>query len=185
MQRVTAATVAIRDVLSRATRDVMVLNAIIRMRIKHDAVLLEEWQAAYKIEPSAEYLIGLGDAYAKLGDKANAKKQYEAYMADPLALDTDVAKGKLAALDQAPAGGDDLGLVDGRGQIPRGPAEHVHDAPVDVKGVLDLCEDFPSHELRLSLTVHALEDDDELVTRQAGNCVGRTHNVLEPHRKLL
>ena len=69
---------------------------------------LGEWQAAYQIEPNAEYLIGMGDAYTKLGDKANAKKQYEAYMADPLALDTDVVKGKLASLDKAPA--DDLGL---------------------------------------------------------------------------
>ena len=51
MQRVTAATAAIKDVLSRAARDVMVLNAIIRMRIKHDAVLLEEWQAAMQMSP--------------------------------------------------------------------------------------------------------------------------------------
>ena len=71
---------------------------------------LDEWQAAYKIEPNAEYLIGMGDAYAKLGDKANAKKQYEAYLADPLSMDTDVVKGKLATLDKGPAGGDDLGL---------------------------------------------------------------------------
>ncbi len=28
------------------------------------------------------------------------------------------------------AGGDDVGLVDGRGQLPRGPAKDVHDAPV-------------------------------------------------------
>jgi hypothetical protein len=60
---------------------------------------LQEWEAAYKIEPNAEYLIGMGDAYAKLGDKANAKKQYQAYMSDPLALDTDSVKSKIAGLD--------------------------------------------------------------------------------------
>ena len=68
-----------------------------------------EWDAAYKIEPNAEYLIGLGDAYAKLGDTGNAKKQYQAYMNDPLALDTDTVKAKIAGLGKGGAA-DDLGL---------------------------------------------------------------------------
>ncbi len=67
---------------------------------------LQEWKAAYKAEPNAEYLIGIGDAYAHLGDKAQAKKSYEAYLADPLALPASVTKVKatIAQLD-APAGG--------------------------------------------------------------------------------
>ena len=69
---------------------------------------LEEWQAAYRIEPNSDYLIGMGDAYAAMGDKANARTQYNAYLADPLALDQDGVKGKLAALDKP--GGDDLSL---------------------------------------------------------------------------
>ena len=33
---------------------------------------LEEWQAAYRIEPNSDYLIGMGDAYAAMGDKQAA-----------------------------------------------------------------------------------------------------------------
>src|SRR6266478_3625985 len=47
---------------------------------------LQEWKAAYAAEPNAEYLIGIGDAYSHLGNKAEAKKNYDAYLADPLAL---------------------------------------------------------------------------------------------------
>jgi len=66
---------------------------------------LREWKTAYRMEINAEYLIGIGDAYAHLGNKVEARKQYEAYLADPLALPANAArvKGKIAAL-QAPAG---------------------------------------------------------------------------------
>src|SRR5439155_1353241 len=47
---------------------------------------LEEWKAAYAADVNAEYLIGIGDACTHLGDKGEAKKNYEAYLADPLAL---------------------------------------------------------------------------------------------------
>jgi hypothetical protein len=67
---------------------------------------LTEWKAAYSSDVNAEYLIGIGDSYSHLGNKAEARKNYEAYLADPLALpgNMDRVKGKLAALD-APAGG--------------------------------------------------------------------------------
>jgi hypothetical protein len=67
---------------------------------------LQEWKAAYAAEPNAEYLIGIGDAYSHLGNKAEAKKNYEAYLADPLALPSSVqkVKAKIAALGP-PAGG--------------------------------------------------------------------------------
>src|SRR5216684_2053762 len=67
---------------------------------------LREWQTAYRMEINAEYLIGIGDAHAHLGNKVEARKQYEAYLADPLALPANAArvKGKIAALE-APAGG--------------------------------------------------------------------------------
>jgi hypothetical protein len=66
---------------------------------------LREWQAAYRMEINAEYLIGIGDAYAHLGNKTEARKQYEAYLADPLALPANAArvKVKIAALEP-PAG---------------------------------------------------------------------------------
>src|SRR5229473_941366 len=66
---------------------------------------LREWQAAYRMEINAEYLIGIGDAHARLGNKVEARRQYEAYLADPLALPANAArvKGKIAALG-APAG---------------------------------------------------------------------------------
>ena len=67
---------------------------------------LQEWKAAYAAEPNAEYLIGIGDAYSRLGNNAEAKKNYEAYLADPLALPASVqkVKAKIAALGP-PAGG--------------------------------------------------------------------------------
>src|SRR6267378_5705515 len=66
---------------------------------------LREWQAAYRMEINAEYLIAIGDAYAHLGKKGEARKQYEAYLADPLSLPASAArvKAKIAALE-APAG---------------------------------------------------------------------------------
>jgi hypothetical protein len=67
---------------------------------------LREWKAAYKAEVNAEYLIGVGDAYAHLGNKAEAKKSYEAYLSDPLALPAKVSKvkAKLAQLEASPEG---------------------------------------------------------------------------------
>jgi len=67
---------------------------------------LREWQAAYRMEINAEYLIGIADAHARLGNKAEARRQYEAYLVDPLALPANAArvKKKIAAL-QAPAKG--------------------------------------------------------------------------------
>ena len=61
---------------------------------------LREWQAAYRMEINAEYLIGIADAHAHLGNKVEARKQYEAYLADPLALPANAArvKSKIAAL---------------------------------------------------------------------------------------
>lgn len=67
---------------------------------------LADWKAAYAADVNAEYLIGIGDCYVKLGNTEEAKKNYNAYLADPLALPVNVekVKTKLAALD-APAGG--------------------------------------------------------------------------------
>jgi hypothetical protein len=61
---------------------------------------LREWQSAYRMEINAEYLIGIGDAQSHLGNKTEARKQYEAYLADPLALPANAArvKSKIAAL---------------------------------------------------------------------------------------
>jgi hypothetical protein len=70
---------------------------------------LQEWKAAYAAEPNAEYLIGIGDAHAHLGNKAEAKKSYEAYLADPLALPANVQKVK-TKLAQLQAPGDALAL---------------------------------------------------------------------------
>src|SRR5881398_3453841 len=53
---------------------------------KAERKALEEWKAAYSADINAEYLIGIGDAYSHLGNKDEAKKNYEAYLADPLAL---------------------------------------------------------------------------------------------------
>src|SRR5262249_22765914 len=67
---------------------------------------LEEWKAAYNSDINAEYLIGIGDAYAHLGNKGEAKKNYEAYLADPLALpaNAEKVKTKIAQLDSPPGG---------------------------------------------------------------------------------
>jgi hypothetical protein len=65
---------------------------------------LQEWKAAYAAELNAEYLIGIGDAYVHLGNKGEARKSYEAYLSDPLAIPARVSRvrAKLAALDAAP-----------------------------------------------------------------------------------
>jgi hypothetical protein len=83
---------------------------------------LEAWKAAYSSDVNAEYLIGIGDAYAHLGNKDEAKKNYEAYLADPLALPANVekVKTKIAELDN-PAGG---GLA-----LPGGPGLALPGAP--------------------------------------------------------
>ena len=62
---------------------------------------LEAWKAAYAADVNAEYLIGIGDCYAKLGNSDEAKKNYNAYLADPLALpaNVDKVKAKVASLD--------------------------------------------------------------------------------------
>src|SRR5207248_9409027 len=67
---------------------------------------LEAWKAAYSADGNAEYLIGIGDAYAKLGNAPEAKKNYQAYLADPLALPSNVekVKAKIAGLDTPAAG---------------------------------------------------------------------------------
>src|SRR6266568_295090 len=67
---------------------------------------LEAWKAAYSADINAEYLIGIGDAYSHLGNKDEARKNYEAYLADPLALPTNVekVKVKIAELDSAAGG---------------------------------------------------------------------------------
>ncbi len=95
---------------------------------------LEEWQAAYRLDANADYLIGMGDAYAKLGDKANARKQYNAYLADPLSLDTDGVKGKIAALDKPAA--DDLSLDLG-GPAPAPKKVASADLDLDLAGPVD------------------------------------------------
>src|SRR5438552_6552463 len=76
---------------------------------------LEAWKAAYSSDVNAEYLIGIGDAYAHLGNKDEAKKNYEAYLADPLALPANVekVKTKIAELDSPLGGG--LALPGGPG----------------------------------------------------------------------
>jgi hypothetical protein len=67
---------------------------------------LQEWKAAYAREANAEYLIGIGDAYSHLGNKTEARKSYEAYLGDPLALPANLekVKGKIARL-ASPADG--------------------------------------------------------------------------------
>jgi len=64
---------------------------------------LEEWKAAYSADIDAEYLMGIGDACSHLGKKDEAKKNYEAYLADPLALPNNVekVKTKIAGLDNS------------------------------------------------------------------------------------
>lgn len=66
---------------------------------------LRAWKAAYAKEGAAEYLISIGDAYAKLGKTAEARKSYEKYLADPLAQPSRIARvnSKIAQLSGAPA----------------------------------------------------------------------------------
>jgi hypothetical protein len=61
---------------------------------------LAEWKAAYAADVNAEYLVGIGDAYSHLGKKDEAKKNYDAYLADPLALPatSDKVRLKIARL---------------------------------------------------------------------------------------
>ena len=65
---------------------------------------LQHWKAAYASDGNAEHLIKMGDAYLKLGNTTEARKTYEAYLTDPLALPGNVKKvqAKLASLDTAP-----------------------------------------------------------------------------------
>ena len=53
---------------------------------------LRAWKAAYAKEGNPEYLISIGDACAKLGKTAEARKSYEKYLADPLAQPSRIAK---------------------------------------------------------------------------------------------
>ncbi len=64
---------------------------------------LEGWKAAYAADVNAEYLIGIGDCYARMGNSDEARKNYNAYLADPLALPANVVKvkAKVASLDSA------------------------------------------------------------------------------------
>jgi hypothetical protein len=66
---------------------------------------LSDWKAAYAADVNAEYLIGIGDCYAHLGNNEEARNNYNAYLADPLALPANVekVKAKIAGLD-APGG---------------------------------------------------------------------------------
>jgi len=70
---------------------------------------LREWKAAYAKEGNAEYLIAIGDAYSQLGNKAEARKSYEAYLADPLAVPSRVEKVK-TRIAQLEARNDSLAL---------------------------------------------------------------------------
>src|SRR6202023_3318300 len=70
---------------------------------------LREWKAAYAKEGNAEYLIAIGDAYSQLGNKAEARKSYEAYLADPLAVPSRVEKVK-TRIAQIEARNDSLAL---------------------------------------------------------------------------
>ena len=84
---------------------------------------LREWKAAYAAEMNAEYLIGIGDAYAHLGNTSQAKKNYEAYLNDPLAL---------------PAGCDADGVSDATDNCPQVPNPGQQD--VDGDGAGDACD---------------------------------------------
>jgi hypothetical protein len=71
---------------------------------------LAEWKAAYSADLNAEYLVGIGDAYAHLGNKAEAKKNYEAYLADPLALPATAEKVKVKVANLGGGAGSTLAL---------------------------------------------------------------------------
>ena len=79
---------------------------------------LDEWKAAYSAEVNTEYLIGIGDAYWHLGNKDEARKNYQAYLADPLALPANVEKVKIkiAGLGSQPSLGDATAASSGRGK---------------------------------------------------------------------
>jgi hypothetical protein len=70
---------------------------------------LREWKAAYAKEGNAEYLVAIGDAYSQLGNKVEARKSYEAYLADPLAVPSRVEKVK-TRIAQLEARNDSLAL---------------------------------------------------------------------------
>jgi hypothetical protein len=70
---------------------------------------LREWKAAYAKEGNAEYLIAIGDAHSQLGNKVEARKSYEAYLADPLAVPSKVEKVK-TRIAQLEAPNDSLAL---------------------------------------------------------------------------
>jgi len=70
------------------------------------AKALRAWKAAYAKDGNAEYLISIGDAWAHLGKTAEARKTYEGYLADPLALPSSIRKvnarlSQMAALPMA------------------------------------------------------------------------------------
>lgn len=112
---------------------------------------LEEWKAAYSADVNAEYLIGIGDAYSHIGKKDEAKKNYEAYLADPLALPANVekVKSKIAALEKpadmlALPGGPGLALPGADSAPPPLPGAS---APPPLPG-LDLPAPAPAPEAR-------------------------------------
>jgi len=63
-------------------------------RSKNYKKMLSEYQAACASEPGPECQLGIGDAYAKLGDRANARKAYDLLINDPFAPPNMVAKAK-------------------------------------------------------------------------------------------
>ena len=56
------------------------------------AKALRAWKAAYAREGNAEYLISIGDAWSHLGKTAEARRTYQGYLADPLALPSGIRK---------------------------------------------------------------------------------------------
>ena len=101
---------------------------------------LREWKAAYSLDVNAEYLIGIGDAYARLGNKDEAKKNYDAYLSDPLALPANASKvrAKMASLEAAPGldlpgapGGLALPAATAVSSLPAGPGLDLPAAPAD------------------------------------------------------
>jgi tetratricopeptide (TPR) repeat protein len=110
---------------------------------------LDEWKAAYTADGNAEYLIGIGDACSHLGNKDEARKNYQAYLADPLALPANVerVKIKIAVLASQPGGlalpspGDATAASSGRGKKKGGDS-----APPPLPGL-----DLPAQEQLLGL----------------------------------
>jgi hypothetical protein len=87
----------------------------------------QEWTAAYQVSHDVELLVSIGDAYANLGDTAAARRNYLAYLADPIALDADGVRTKLAALE---AGGKGRKGVATQGEKP--PAVAASDLDLDM-----------------------------------------------------